>query len=484
MLKALIPQTLGAPCAAVLLALAGCAVGPIYQPPAPATATAWHAPVPHDGKAAVLQGWWAQFNDAALTQFVDWADADSPTLTQAWARIEQARATLTTTRAGALPSVNASGSATRARQQVTTTQTAPTTTRSAGLDASWEIDLFGRVRRNTEAASARIEAREADWHDARVSLAAEVADTYVQYRACGLLADAYDRELASVTTTEATTATMVKAGLTAPADGALARASLASSRATAVRQRAQCALLLKSLVYLTGRDEPELLAVMASSETSSTAVPQPMRLSVDSVPAEVLRQRPDLASLERELAASSAEIGAAQADLYPSLSLGGSITRAFTQGLSGSTSWSFGPQLSLPIFNGGARRAAVDTAQAGYLSALAGYRQGVRAAVREVEQALVNLDSTRRRATEAHRAAEEYRRYLNATEANWRAGTASLLNLEEARRSALSAEIDDLTLEQSQVSYWIALYKALGGGWTPGTPTTSPSQKNTEGASS
>jgi len=481
MLKALTSQALCAPCAAVLLALAGCAVGPTYHAPAPATATTWHAPVPHDGKAAALQDWWAQFNDAALTQFIAWADADSPTLTQAWARIEQARATLTTTRAGALPSVSASGSATRARQQVTTAQTSTTTTRSAGLDASWEIDLFGRVRRNAEAASARIEAREADWHDARVSLAAEVADTYVQYRACGLLADAYDRELASVTTTEATTATMVKAGLTAPADGALARASLASSRATAVRQRAQCALLLKSLVYLTGRDEPELLAVMAAG---STAVPQPMRLSVDSVTADVLRQRPDLASLERELAASSAEIGAAQADLYPSLSLGGSITRAFTQGLGGITSWSFGPQLSLPLFNGGAKRAAVDSAQAGYASALAGYRQGVRAAVREVEQALVNLDSTRQRATEAHRAAQEYRRYLDATEASWRAGTASLLNLEEARRSALSAEIDDLTLAQSQVSDWIALYKALGGGWTPGMPTTSPSQKNTEGASS
>ena len=127
----------------------------------------------------------------------------------------------------------------------------------------------------------------------------------------------------------------------------------------------------------------------------------------------------------------------------------------------------------------------MDSANASYASALAGYRQGVaRGGVREVEQALVNLDSTRQRATEAHRAAEEYRRYLDATEANWRAGTASLLNLEEARRSALSAEIDDLTLAQSQVSDWIALYKALGGGWTPGMPTTSPSQKNTEGASS
>jgi len=462
--KAPIPRALAAAGAALslALALAGCAVGPTYRAPEPAAAAAWHAPVPHDGQAASLQDWWAQFHDAALTQFITWAEAGSPTLTQALASITKARATLTTTRAGALPAVTATGGATRAGGTGTNT----TTTRSAGLDASWEIDLFGRVRRNAEAASARVEAREADWHDARVSLAAEVADTYVQYRACGLLADAYERELVSVTKTEATTATMVQAGFTASSDGALARASLASSRSTAINQRAQCTLLLKSLVYLTGHDEPELLATMA---TGSTAVPQPAQLSVDSVPAQVLRQRPDLASLERELAASSAEIGAAQADLYPSLSLSGAITRSLSQSL---TTWSFGPALSMSLFDGGSKRAAVDSANASYTSALAGYQQGVRTAVREVENALVNLDSTHQRATEAHRAAEEYRRYFNATEANWRAGTASLLSLEEARRSALSAEITDLTLAQSQVSTWIALYKALGGGWTPGAAVT------------
>ncbi|MCE4554698.1 efflux transporter outer membrane subunit [Pelomonas cellulosilytica] len=453
---------------AALAALAGCAVGPTYSGPAQLLTTAWRSPLPHGGQGGALHDWWAQFNDPALTRLVDWAEADSPSLSQAWVRIEQARAALTSTNAGALPTVNASGSAARSRQQAGS-QAATTTVKSAGLDASWEIDLFGRVRRNAEAASARVEAREADWHDARVSLAAEVADTYVRYRACGLLAEVYERELTSVSATEATTASMVKAGFTAPAEGALARASLSSARSTAVRQRADCALLLKSLVYLTGQDEPALLSAM----TGSRDLPQPAALNVDSVPANVLRQRPDLASLERELAASSAEIGAARADLYPSLSLGGSISRNTVSGTS-YTAWSFGPQLSLPIFDGGRGRTAVDSAKASYAGALAGYRQGVRAAVREVEEALVNLDSTCQLATEAQRSTEEYRRYFNATEANWRAGTASLLPLEEARRSALSAEVQDLTLRQSQVSYWIALYKALGGGWTAGSPITRP----------
>lgn len=170
---------------------------------------------------SALRDWWAQFNDPALLKLIEQAEAGSPTLAQAWAKIEQARATLDTSSANALPSLSASASNSRSQ-----TQTSLSTTRSAGLDASWELDLFGKLRRTSEAAQARVEARVADWHDARVSLAAEVADTYVQYRA-----------------------------------------SLASPR---------------------------------------TELPQPSALQVDSVPAQVLRQRPDLASLERELAVASA----------------------------------------------------------------------------------------------------------------------------------------------------------------------------------
>jgi NodT family efflux transporter outer membrane factor (OMF) lipoprotein len=187
-----------------------------------------------------------------------------------------------------------------------------------------------------------------------------------------------------------------------------------------------------------------------------------------------LRQRPDLGSLERELAASSAEVGVAQADLYPSLSLSGSISVSASSGASSFTGWSVGPSLSIPLFDAGKRRAAVSSAQASYQSALAGYRQGVRTAVKEVEQALVNLDTTARRAEEAERAVDNYRYYFQATEANWRAGSESLLTLEETRRSALSAVISLITLQRDRVAYWISLYKALGGGWQPGTPASPP----------
>lgn len=464
------------------LVLAACAVGPTYSKPTPAAPVAWQAVLPHGGNVDAMHDWWRQFDDPLVAKLVALAEADSPSLTKAWAAIEKARATLTTARADGLPSLSGSASSTRARQQSTTSGSlATSTTSSAGLDAAWEIDLFSKVRRNTEAAEARADARVADWHDARVSLAAEVADTYVQFRGCELLADAYERERVSSDKTEKATAVSVHAGFSAQSDGALARASLASTTATLLSQRAQCDLLVKSLDDLTGLDEPALRRLLSDgkgtdAESGGHRLPVPAGLDVRSVPADTLRQRPDLASLERELAASSAEIGAAQADLYPSLSLSGSISVSATPGTSTLTTWSLGPSLSIPLFDAGKRRAAVVTARANYQTALASFRQGVRTAVKEVERALVNLDSATRRVDEAQRAADDYRRYFQATESNWRAGLESLLTLEEARRSALSAEITLITVQRDRVEYWIALYKALGGGWRPAAPASPPAE--------
>lgn len=472
--------------ASVLLAVsasfAGCAVGPTYREPQAQAAASWQAPVPHGGSSADLQRWWQQFDDPLVAQLIAQAEAGSPTLAKASAAIDKARATLTSAGAASLPSVSGNGSLTHAGQQQSS-QSTTSTSRSAALDASWEIDLFGKARRNSEAAQARVDARISDWHDARVSLAAEVADTYVQYRGCRLLADAYQRELQSVSKTGEATAAAVKAGFNAPSDATLARASVASTRSTAVQQQTQCELLVKSLVALTGSDEPTLRQKLDQGQAK---LPQPQSLEVKAVPAEVLRQRPDLASLERELAATSAEIGAAQADLYPSLSLSGLVSIAATAGASSITSWSFGPSLSIPLFDGGKRRAAVSSAQASYDAALASWRAGVRTVVKEVEQALVNLDSAARRSEDAATAAEQYRSYEKSVEANWRAGNVSLLSLEEARRSALSAEISQISLQQSRVQNWIALYKALGGGWQAGAAAVPPSktQNIAQGAAS
>lgn len=456
------------------LGAAGCTtVGPSYRPVQPNAPSAWQGPRPHGGQTLEMLRWWARFDDPTVGRLVALAEADSPDLTVAWASIEKARATLSSVRGGGLPSLTTTADASRTRSAGRVL-----TSRSAEFDASWEIDLFGKIRRNAEASEARVVARTADWHDTRVSLAAEVADTYVQWRACGLLADAYERELKSNAQTELATSASVRAGLTASADEALASASLASAQSSLLDQRAQCDVLVKALVSLTGRDEPALRVLLADAPAG---IPEPARLAVASVPVDVLRQRPDLASLERELAAASAEIGAAQAALYPSLSLSGAIgvSANGVSGLSGSSGapaigWSFGPSISLPIFDGGQRRASVRSAEAAYLSAFASYRQGVRRIVKEVEQALVNLDGAASRTEQATTAERQYRNYFLATESNWRAGNVSLLTLEEARRLALSAEIQRITLQRNRVQYWIALYKAAGGGWQPGQVAQAP----------
>ncbi|MGQ9370671.1 efflux transporter outer membrane subunit [Azospirillum sp. ST 5-10] len=458
--------------AAMALVLTACAVGPDYRPPRTAAPAAWSAPLPHDGSTTGLIGWWNRFDDPVLTRLLRSAEAGSPSLAAAWANIRAARATLADSRADGLPNLSGGGTAQRSKEGTGTgTGGGVANSLSGTLDASWEIDLFGKVRRSNEAAQARIAARTDDWHDARVSLAAEVADTYVQFRACRLLADAYADEARSQTETARATATAVRAGLTSDIDGALEQASAASLRSTLVEQRAACDVLVKALVALTGEQEPTLRHLF---DQGTPALPAPAAFAVDHVPAALLAQRPDLASLERELAAASAEIGAAEADRYPSLTFSGEIGRSGSGLGSLMTGWLLGPVVSLPVFDAGKRAAAVDSAEAAYEARLAAYRDGVRTALKEVEQALVRLDGATRRTADAEAAARGYRTYFEAVDRNWRAGGASLLDREEARRSALAAEIETITLRRDQIQYWIALYKALGGGWRPDTPARSP----------
>jgi multidrug efflux system outer membrane protein len=376
-----------------------------------------------------------------------------------------ARATLASTRAGGVPAVSANASASRARQL----NAAANTTSTASMDASWELDLFGKVRRGVESADSKVQARGIDWHDARVSLAAEVATNYVKYRACVQLVDTYVQELGSTTETAKATESLVRAGLSAGNDAALARASRASTTSTLQEQRSQCELLVKSLGNLTGMPDAALRQLLGEG----AALPAITALVVQAVPAEVVRQRPDVASRERDLAAASASIGVAQAKRYPSLSLAGSIGFS-TSGETSSNTWSFGPSLSLPLLDGGARRAAVESARASYEIAYAQWRSTVRDAVTEVEKTLVQLDNTSQRAVEAENAAREYRSYLAGVDAERRAGSASLLTFEEARRQALAAQVELIGLQRDNVVYWIALYKALGGGWDASASATPP----------
>ena len=450
--------------AAAALWLSGCAVP---RPPSGAlgdTPPQWHAPLPHNGTLTDLRSWWAQFDDPVLIELIESAQTANPTVASARSRILQARATRVAAGAALGPTLDAVGSAARGNSQ----PPAPlATTVQAGLQTAWEIDLFGANRATSEAAQARLEGAQAGWHEARVSVAAETANSYVNLRTCEQQAVVTRNDATSRAETARLSELSAKAGFTAPATAALARASAAEGSARATQQRALCDIEIKSLVALTAIPEPLLRQKLAPVWI------EPARaggLAVPSVPAQVLAQRPDVYTAEREVAAASAEVGNAEAQRYPRLSLSGSIAvgSARTGGETVSLqTWSIGPlAVTMPLFDGGRRAANVDAAQARYEESAALYAARVRQAVREVEEALVTLESARLRTEDARTATEDYRVSFNATEARYRSGLASLVELEDARRTALAAETAWVALQRERVAAWIALYRALGGGWT------------------
>ncbi|MGZ3184601.1 MAG: efflux transporter outer membrane subunit [Telluria sp.] len=436
-------------------------------PPAPAqlAPSGWHAPLPHDGSVTDLESWWRQQGDPLLLQLVDAAETASPSLAAARARILQARAQRVAAGAALVPQVDAAGSIVRTSQQ----SSAPAgTTAQAALQASWEIDLFGGGRAARNAAQARYEGAQAGWHDARVSVAAETANLYYDVRTCEQLLAVARADAASRADTARLTELTAKAGFQAPANAALARASAAEGAARATQQKAQCDAGVKALVALTAIDEDALRQRLAAG-----AFVEPAPLAISALPAQTLAQRPDVFSAQREVEAASADVGAAEAQRFPRLGLQGSIGRGAFRGGGASVTadtWSIGPlAVTLPVFDGGTRRANVDAARAQYDSAASAYRATVRQAVREVEEALVNLDAAAAREADAQTAFEGYRIAFTATEDRYRNGMASLLELEDARRTRLAAENALIALRRERSAAWVALYRAAGGGWNPNT---------------
>jgi NodT family efflux transporter outer membrane factor (OMF) lipoprotein len=327
------------------------------------------------------------------------------------------------------------------------------------------------------AGRARRAARTAEWHDARVSLAAEVAAQYLQFRYCEALVGIAQADAASRAETATLTARAAEAGFQAPANAALARASAAEAASRLTAQRAECEVAIKALVALTGLDEP---AVRARLQAGAARLPTPREFEVRAVPATLLAQRPDLAAAERALAAASADVGVAEGDRYPRLSLAGSVgPLRLDAGQVGATlsTWSIGPTLTLPVFDGGRRAANVDAARAAYAAAEADFRARARQAVREVEEALVRLEAAHARDADARIAADGYRRSFEAAQVRWRNGLGSLIELEDTRRVLLAADSNLAGVQRDRVAAWVQLYRALGGGWNPtqaATPATRP----------
>jgi outer membrane protein TolC len=228
----------------------------------------------------------------------------------------------------------------------------------------------------------------------------------------------------------------------------------------------------KALVALSALSEPDL------KERLAVALAKPAQaapISVASVPAQTISQRPDVFAAERDVMVASAQVGAAKAQRLPRLSLAGSIagTRLSSNGVDqNGTTWSFGPlAVSLPIFDGGQRAAAVTASEANYQAVVIGYQGKVRQAVREVEDALVTLHSTEARTEDAKISTQGYAESLAATQSRFGQGLASLVELEDARRNALASESAQLGLSLERNRAWVALYRALGGGFEPDAVT-------------
>jgi NodT family efflux transporter outer membrane factor (OMF) lipoprotein len=460
---------------AVLLAgllATGCAMQPT-QPDADSTIAAlappaWNTPLPHAGSTGDLAHWWQSLGDPLLVELIVASEKVSPTLASATSRLQQARAVLGTASAANRPGLNANASAQRGVNSASPTVG---TALQASLDASWEIDLFGANSQAADAARARLAGSGAQWHEARVSVAAETATDYFNWRSCSKLLAVVQTDTASRGETARLSALSAQAGFTAPAVNALAQASAAEGRSRVTQQRKQCDSTLKALVALTAIDERGLSQRLEAAAPDMPALAMP---AVSSLPAEVLSQRPDLYAAQYEVAAASADLGSAQAQRYPRLTLNGSVgtlnysTLGTTTDLS---TWSVGPvAISLPLLDGGRRVANVQAAQARYDEATALYGARVRQAVREVEEALLALSSTASQQEDAKAAAQGYSASFDGTQARFQAGAASLPELEDARRVTLAAQTTLLQLELQRSLAWIALYRAVGGGWNVDAP--------------
>ena len=428
------------------------------------TVDKWDAPFPGAENTLSLEKWWESWNDPMMLELQSHAQQHSPNIAQATARIAQARAEASASGAALWPNLDLTASL-KSNRDYPIPGAGRQTIRSTGLDARWEIDLFGANFAARSSMVARAEARTSEWHEARISLAAEVANTYVALRSCEAQADASEQIAQSQQVSQNLQDYKVAAGFISPLELAQQRAILANTVSQTQQQQTDCAVLLKSLVVLI--DMPEAV-LKEKLKASHAIVPQAGNFVVNEVPANTLLKRPDLRASMQNLVASAKEIDAAQARRYPSISLLGSINILGIK-VAGQTtntnSWSFGPSLTLPIFDAGKRRADVDAALARHTEALAAFRHQSLLAVREVEESMLRLDLANGQLLQ-HQHIEDLHTINNqSAQAGWELGSVSLLDKEEARRQQLVGQQQKWQKQRDRASAWIALYKAVGGDW-------------------
>ncbi|CAH1661167.1 RND efflux system, outer membrane lipoprotein CmeC [Chelatococcus asaccharovorans] len=453
--------------------LAGCVVGPDYQKPDLTLPATWGAAQPaKSSRPPQLAEWWRRLNDPLLNDLIQEAVAGNLDVATAKAKIREARASYRKAVGALLPSVNGSGSVTRSDNGSNVssggdiTVSGPYTQYQAGFDASWELDLFGANRRAVEAAHYGMDVAEEDLRSTLLTLVGDVASNYVEARGYQARIALARRTAASQRETAALTRVKFESGASSAVDVANAAGQAASTEANIPDLEASNAEAVHRLSVLTGRPPGALTARLRRS----TPIPRPKLPIPMGIPADILRSRPDLRLAERRYAQYTAKIGEAEAARYPSVSLAGSVSTSGTKigdlGKNSSIGWSIGPTLSVPIFNGGQLKAAVEIAEAQRDQYFIAYQSAVLTALEDVENAIVSLAQEGVKSGRLAVAAKHYRDAASLGRSLYQSGSQSFLDLLEAERSLYSAEDAFITSQVAITTDYIALNKALGGGWS------------------
>ena len=465
---------------ALSLALGACALGPDYQRPALSTPAqfkqidGWSQAKP--GDALERGSWWQLYGDAELNALVERLNVSNQNLAASEAQYRQARALVRGARAAFYPTLSSNAGVTRAGQGGgdSTLSTADGISVSGSnaasisksydlsLNAAWELDIWGKLRRSLESSRAGYEASAADLAALQLSLQAELVQTYLQLRVLDDQQRLLDATVAAYARSLKLTQNQYNAGIVPKSDVSQAQTQLKSTQAQAIDLKWQRAQLEHALAVLVGVPPSEL----------SIAVRKPLPTLPDvpvALPSQLLERRPDVAAAERRVIAANAEIGVAEAAWYPDLTIsasGGYRGSSFADWVElPNRFWSVGPQLALTLFDGGARSAELERTEAVYDQTVAQYRQAVLDSFREVEDYLVQLRVLQQEAVVQQEALDAARESLRLIENQYRAGTVDFNSVVSVQATALNNERTNLSLLGSRLTASVQLIAALGGGW-------------------
>ena len=459
-----------------ILILTGCAtVGPDYVPPDTPVSPAWHTQlkgglVTEEMDPETLATWWKTLNDPELSSLIDRAVLGNLDLKKALARVREARARRGIAKADLFPTLDATGSATWSRTSKDTGSSKTSDLYAASFDAGWELDIFGGVRRSVEAAEADLWASHEDLRDVLVSLLAEVAVNYLDVRTFQVRLAVAEANLDAQSETYQLTQWRYEAGLSDELTVQQARYNLENTRSQIPTLRTGLEEAMNRIAVLLGEQPGKLHAELEKREPIPVT---PLNVAVG-VPADLLRRRPDVRQAERQLAAQTARIGVATADLYPKFTLSGSIglEALSLSNLSSSGSWALsgGPRITWVIFKAGAIRQNIEVQSALQEQALIQYEATILSALEEVENALVVYAEEQQRRQSLSEATQAAQKAVELAQHKYQAGLTDFSNVLDAERSLLSFQDQLAQSDGTVTSNLVRLYKALGGGWTSMAP--------------